>query len=230
MNRFLFICLALFIFHGENGLSAEATVCQDTLKNYQNLINGKIWSNRYKKFYGSSFLFEDYFLPGTVSINGKTYDNVSVKFDIYSDQVLIPINSAEIIQLNKEIVDSFSITYENHVYKFIRSGIDPMRSDEPAGYYNLLYSGKVSCFIKYKKYIRPGLEKGRDFEFVQSHQIYLKKDTVLYQISKLKEIFGALMVEESEFKKYFRDGKQKLSVDNPVSLIPLLKFYDSQVR
>jgi hypothetical protein len=230
MNRFLFIYLALFIFRGENGLSAATTVCQDTLKNYQNFINGKIWNNRYRTFHGSAFLFEDYFLPGTVSINGKTFDNVSVKYDLYSDEVLIPVNNDEIIQLNKEIVDSFSITYENRVYKFIRSGIDPLRSDEPAGYYNLLYSGKVSCFIKYKKSIRPGLEQGKDFEFVQSNQIFLKKDNVLYQISKMKEIFKTLMVEESEFKKDIRDQKQKLSVDNPGSLIPLLKFYDSQVR
>ena len=200
------------------------------MKTYQSFINGKVWNNRYRKFHGSAFLFEDYFLPGTVSVNGRTFKNLSIKYDIYSDEVLLPVSSDEIIQLNKEIVDSFSITYDNRTYKFIRLRFDTLKSDNPAGYYNLLYSGQVSCFIKYKKEILPGLDPGKDFEFVQSHQIYLKKDTVLYQVSKKKEIFQTLMVEESEFKKSISDRKQNLSVDNPGSLIPLLRFYDSQVR
>ena len=199
------------------------------MKNYQSFINGKIWNNRYRKFHGSAFLFEDYFLPGTVSVNGRTYKNLSIKYDIYSDEVLLPVSSDEIIQLNKEIVDSFSITYDNLTYKFIRLGFDTLKSDTPAGYFNLLYNGQVSCLIKYKKEILPG-DIERDFEFVQSHQIYLKKHTVLYQVSKKKEIFQTLMVEESEFKKSIRDRKQNLSVDNPGSLIPLLRFYDSQAR
>lgn len=200
------------------------------MKNYQSFINGKIWNNKYRKFHGSAFLFEDYFLPGTVSVNGRTFKNLSIKYDIYSDELLLPVSSDEIIQLNKEIVDSFSITYDNRIYKFIRLGFDTLKSDKPADYYNLLYNGQVSCFIKYKKEILPGHDPGRDFEFVQSHQIYLKKDSVLYQVSKKKEIFQTLMVDESEFKKSIRDQKQKLSVDNPGSLIPLLRFYDSQAR
>ena len=53
-----------------------------------------------------------------------------------------------IIQLNKEMVESFSMVFDNF-YNFKKIEADTLNS--LAGYVNVLYDGNISLYVKYKE-------------------------------------------------------------------------------
>jgi len=128
----------------------KACTDQDTLKDVQTLYNGVIWTNLYYRIKEDQFLFSKDLLPGSVSMNGKTFKNLLVRYDIYNDEIMIPTNRGLILQLNKEMVDSFSLNFNGIKYNFVNLRNDSTRLN---GYANLLYKGKTALFVKYRKEI-----------------------------------------------------------------------------
>jgi len=231
----LFTCVLLLTLT-VNNISAgkipdHSENTQDTLKELQSFLNGKVWVNMYRKFHGDAYLFANYFLPGTVSMNGKTYNKVTLRYDIYSDELQVPVNRDEILQLNKEMVDSFTISYDNEVYKFVN--ITDNKSDslsKSAGYFNSFYEGGASLLIKYKKEILPGIENNSDFEFSQTLQAYLMRDDLINPVSTKKELCSLLKLDESEVNRYLKSQKLRVRKNDPGTFIPVIRFYDTMSR
>jgi hypothetical protein len=200
---------------------------QDSLKNLQNLYTGKIWTNRYRNINENQFLFTNYFLPGTVSTKGKTYKNILLKYDIYLDEILIPLND-DIIQLNKESIDSFTIKYENKIYNFINISSDSILDlKEYKGYLNVAVKGELSLYIKFKKEILPSLKNNEDFEFVQSQKIYLAKRDNIFPITSKTDIVKVLNVDINQINNFVESNKLNISIKEPESFIQVIRSYNA---
>jgi hypothetical protein len=201
---------------------------QDTLKENQNLYTGKVWKNNFHRINGDQFLFTNYFLPGSVSTNGKTFKNLSIRYDIYSDEIMIPVDLEEIVQLNKEMIDSFSITFENKIYRFSKIAEDSLNSIKGLkGYLYVLYQGASALYIKYNKYILPNITDKSDGDFVQTHKIYLVKDKIVREIITKNDLYKALAEYKVQIKEYLKKSKIKVSKNRPESFVPVIRFYDS---
>lgn len=138
MNRknllylFLIAFLTGYCFSGSAAIGKSVAVNisqQDPLKENQILYNGKVWRNHFTSVKGDQFLFSKDYLPGSLTINGKTFTDIYLKYDIFKDEILTPVDAGGILQLNKEMVDSFSVLFQNKTYRFIK-----MKED---GYYTL---------------------------------------------------------------------------------------------
>jgi uncharacterized membrane protein len=197
---------------------------QDTLKKNQGFYTGKVWSNNYRRINGDQFLFCNYFLPGTVSTKGKTFKNLLIRYDIYSDEIMIPVNRDEILQLNKEMIDSFSINFENNVFKFtkIQEGLENLK-----GYFYVLYQKKSALYIKYKKEISPNITEKSDGDFIQTYKIYFVKDSIVYPLATKNDLNSALYPFRVQIENYLKNNKLKVSKKKPESFIPVIRFYDS---
>src|SRR5665647_118758 len=161
MNRNNFLYLFLFAVFSCSVLNAKPISCetqhfkssqQDPLKENQILYNGKVWRNLYYNVKGDQFLFSSEYLNGSLSINGKTYKNLSINYDIYNDEIITPTNHSSILQMNKEMVDSFTLVFGVKTYSFINITEDSLAGIK--GYVNVLYTGKSALYIKYKKEIQ----------------------------------------------------------------------------
>ena len=237
MNRTL-ILFFIFVNSLSSGLVASAALkvdtCisnlyeQDTLRKNQDLYNGRVWTNKQRRINGDQFLFANYFLPGTVSSNGKTYKNLTIRYDIFSDEISIPVNREEILQLNKEMVDSFTVSFENQAFKFIQIR-DTLSSVEGfKGYVNVLYHQKTSLFIKHIKLITPEISDKSDGDFLQTKRIFLVKDGIVSLIASVNDLYKALNTDKTQVKDFLKKNKLKISRDKPESFIPLLKYYDNK--
>jgi hypothetical protein len=201
---------------------------QDTLMEMQHLYNGKIWTNKFLRINGDQFLFANYFLPGTVSSKGHTFKNLLIKYNIFTDEIMIPADKDEIIQLNKEIIDSFTINFENDDYKFENLRTDTLSDNKGFnGYVNVLYRQKSDLFVKFKKEIRPGIKDNIDVEFVQTQKIYIVSDRIVSQISGKNDLSGIFIKNKEQIFKYIKDNRLKLTTKKPDSFIPVLSFIDS---
>jgi hypothetical protein len=201
---------------------------QDTLKNNQVLYSGKVWKNMYRRINGDQFLFTDYFLDGTVTANGRTYKNLKIKYDIYSDEILIPVDLEEIVQVNKEIIDSFSISYENRNYLFEKIVFDSLKhTNDFNGYFHVLYKDKSALYVKYSKQISPNITDKSDGDFIETKKVWLVKGNTVYPISSENDLLNALNIDKMTLKNCLRSNKLKYSKKKPESLIPIIRYYDS---
>jgi hypothetical protein len=200
----------------------DNSIHQDTLRENQILYNGRIWRNIYYMVDGDQFLFTDSFLNGDLTIRGKKFTGLTLKYDIFKDEVLIPLNSGRILQINKAMVDSFSFSWQNKKFNFIR-----IPADSALGYLNILYKGESALYVKYRKQIAKLAEGGKYDKFYQTSQTYLVKDGVIYPVSGKKDLVTALNTDKDLIKSFLRKNNLKIIKNSPDSFIPLIRYLDN---
>jgi len=232
MSRYISTILFLLFFLTGSGIYAikpgvEAGTDQDTLKDVQRLYNGVIWTNLYYRIKEDQFLFSKDLLPGSVSMNGKTFKNLLVRYDIYNDEIMIPTDRGLILQLNKEMVDSFSLNFNGRKYNFVNLRNDSTKLN---GYANLLYKGKTALFVKYRKEIELlAVDKKFDL-FYQTLRIYFLKDDVFYPITSIRDIYKVIGEDKDALKAYVKKSKLYLNKKEPQTFVLPVGYYDTMIQ
>jgi len=198
---------------------------QDTLKERQILYNGILWTNKYHKFDGNQYLFSDIFLPGSLSFNDHIFRNLELRYDILSDEIMTPKNVDVIVQLNKEMVDSFTLVFENKEYRFRNFSGDSLPGS--SGYFNVLYEGKSALYAKYKKSIATVIKDNSNGYFNQTMDMILVLDGEDYKINRLKDIMNLVPGVNGQIRNFIREKRLKVSIKHPDSFIPVIRYYDS---
>ena len=229
-NSFLFIfLLTIFtctVFYCNPGFGQPLPVQisqQDSLKEDQILYNGKLWYNLYHNIKGDQFLLSNHYLPGSLTINCKPYNNLGILYDIYNDEIITLTNLGSNLQLNKEMVDSFSLVYNLKAYRFKNTMDDSLPGIK--GYIYVLYKGKSALYVKYKKEIQ--LVENKYELFVQKYRIYFVKDGTVNQINSKNELLKVLYEDKAQIKDFIKKNKLKISKKEPESFIPIVRYYDS---
>ena len=174
------------------------------------------------------FLFSKKFLPGTVVMRGKTYTDVMILYDIFKDEILTPYKPVGILQLNKEMVDSFSFYFSNKRYCFVK--MQDSTNSDLNGYLNVLYSGKTTLFVKYSKKIEKLEAKGENNKFYQLIHIYLSKDGLFYPVTGKNDLIRIYDKDKKAIRDFIKKNRVRISKNDPESLIPVLRFTDSLNR
>jgi hypothetical protein len=234
MNKYRFPVLLFFTFLFCEGFSAvitdfsgllpEKAFAQDTTKENQILYNGKIWRNLYTQVRENQFLFTSDFLAGSVTIRGKVFDNVSLKYDIFKDELLTPADPGGILQINKERVDSFTLLFENKRYEFISL---PDSANGTHGYFNLIYKGQFEFYRKYIKKIDKLSVDGQSDRFYQLDRLYLLKDNELFPVTGKNDLQDIFKEKKALIKTYLKKSDLDVSVKEPESFIPLIRYIES---
>jgi hypothetical protein len=234
MNRRKLFYLFVFVFFAGPG-QISSLVCgesftnkriqQDPVREDQILYNGKVWRNQFTYVRGDQFLFSNEYLPGSVTMNGKTYKNVNINYDIFNDEVTIPKNNRAILQLNKEMVDSFSLIFELKAYHFKNTDEDSIPGIK--GFVNVLYEGKSALYVKYKKEIDLLAVDEKYDLFFQTHKIYFLKKGTVYQLSGKSDLLKALQEDKTQIKAFMKKNGIKVSKKIPESFVPVIRYYDS---
>lgn len=224
MNRLILLVIFIFTISLRSGL-CEVVHDQDTLRENQILYNGTVWINLFYRVRGEQFLFSKDLLPGSVTISGKTFKNIRLRYDIYNDEISTPTNNGFILQLNKEKVDSFTLDFQNKTFKFRNIQKDSITGFK--GFVHVLNSGNTALFVKYKKEIqRLAVENKYDL-FYQTHRIYLVKDNVVYLITSKRELLKYLADYKLEIRSFIKKNRLRFTKKDPESFVPVIQFYNS---
>ncbi len=200
-------------------------VPQDSVSERQILYNGRLWRNLYYQVKGDQFLFSNVFLPGTVSMNGRTFKNVEIRYDILNDELTIPATRISALQINKEMVDSFSMSFQGRQYRFDKFADDSLKGVK--GYLQILYKGKCALYIKYRKEIELlAVDKKYD-KFYQLEKIWFVRDGEVFPVSGKGDLMKVMDDQKIAVKDYVKKNKLKMSKSAPESFVPLVRYYDS---
>lgn len=232
MLRFTILFLFLLVFltginlfaYGRYGSPCLHEIHQqDTLFENQTLYNGRIWKNLYFLVQDNQFLFSKEFLPGNLTISGKHF-NVLLKYDIFKDEVLTPLDSGRILQLNKELIDSFSLSFQNKKYNFIKMKEDTLK--ESKSFFNVLYNGKTTLLLKSAKKIDKLSVEGKYDKFYHINSIYIVTGKKLYPVAGKGDLFKILQDDKIGMKNFMKTNKLRISEREPESFIPVIRFHD----
>jgi hypothetical protein len=200
----------------------------DTLPDNQFFFNGRVWRNYYSMVEEDQFLFSKKFLPGTVIMRGRTYSDVMILYDIFKDEILTPYKPVGILQLNKEMVDSFSFLFQNKRYGFVK--MQDSTNSALNGYLNVLYTGETTLYIKYSKKIEKLEAKGENNKFYQLILIYLLKDGLFYPVTGKNDLIKIYDKDKKAVRDFIKKNQLRISKYDPESFIPVLRFTDSLNR
>jgi uncharacterized protein YajQ (UPF0234 family) len=159
-----------------------------------------------------------------VTIEGKLFENIPLKYDIYNDEILTISDNGIILQLNKEMIDQFTMKYENQVLSFRNLVADTVSS--LSGYVNVLYDGGISLIIKYRKEILTLAVENKYDMFNQISRVFVEKDGEITKVDSKGELIKLLEDQKHLVRSYIRSNKIRVSRKYPESFKPVIQFYD----
>jgi hypothetical protein len=231
-KKYLYLFITLFIlWHGLNGSYVFGVVFSgnsfsgDTIRENQILYNGKVWRNLYTNVKEDQFLFAKIYLPGSVYMNGTSFKDLNINYDIYNDEITIPKDNGTIIQLNKEMVDSFTLQFNFKTYLFKNTDADSL--DGIKGFVNVLYEGKSALYVKYKKQIALLAVDEKYDLFFQIYKIYVVKEGKVHQLNGKGDLLKVFEKEKVNIKTFMKKNGIRVSKKSPESFVPVLRYYDS---
>lgn len=222
------ILIVLFCFYGIGLLANVNGTNPDSITENQILYNGRIWRNLHYLVRGDQFFLSREFLKGSVTISGKTFSGLLLKYDIYSDELLTPIDSGKILQLNKELIDSFSLTFQDRNYLFRKLQTDSL--NRISDYYNVLYTGKTSLVLRFNKKIDKLSVEGKYDEFYQTSRIFIIRNNKFYPVTNRSGLINVLKEHETLLKEFIKKNKLAISEKKPDTFIPVVRYYDSLIQ
>ncbi len=208
-----------------NSTYPETIIIQDTVRDDQVFNNGRIWKNIYFNADNDQFLFTGEFLTASITILGRTYRNTKIKYDICNDELITPSDIGSMIQLNKEMVDSFSFKYNNRDFLFVNLTVDSAARIK--GYFHQIYRGASSLYMKYYKELFHMSGENISEKFFEKSRLFCVINGRAYQISSKGDIYNAMGKLGQQVKDYASANRIKLQKDNPLSYIPVLIYFDS---
>lgn len=226
---FLFLCqfFSVTLFSGyaisSPGLPEPYIIDHDTIGK-QVLYNGRVWRNLYGRVLGDQYLFTKEFLTGDVTIEGKVFHDLKLKYDIFNDELISYTDKGIILQLNKERIDEFSLNFGNRNYQFRR--IDPDSVNNVSGFLELLYKGNTSLFVRHRKEILLLYVDNKFDSFSQTDKILLKKDGKFYMVRNRIDFMRLIKDHKKQVKSFIRTNKLKITKKDPWSFRPVVEYYD----
>ncbi len=230
----LFFILSSVFDFGYKGVSGNIFIStQDKSKNSilrQILYNGRVWQNQFNNTDGNQFFLSSDFLIGSVGIDGYKFDSVKIRYDIFNDELLIQKNDGIIIILNKEMINSFSLFYNDKIYHF--KNLDNAFMGNLNGCCQLLYDGDIKIYVKYLKELIPTTITYGMPKFSQINKIYLFKDGKIHRTDNRKDLLNLFAKGEEQvtIKKYIRSKQIIISRNDPESYSRVIEYYESEAK
>jgi hypothetical protein len=208
-------------------------VYNQRMDNSDEMINGREYFPYYYKSEINPLLFSGKKRSGSLLMNGEKYDNLSLDYDTYLDEVIYSdntkffYNKSLVIAVNSEQVDGFNLYFgdDSLTFKNLRSGFD-VNYNLPEGFYEVVYDGTSKYIIKHKSTISK--EK--------SMNVYLYSPTAYVMaggdFSKLRSKRGFIKlfgIRSEEIRKFIRSNDVQIRRGEKNKIASVLRYYDTLI-
>lgn len=189
----------------------------------QELFNGLQYYKKYVQYKGDPFYPEDKFYKGSVTLKGITYDHLQLKYDCYSQQLILGYTDFK-EQYNQLIINNIHIdSFSLGTYRFKNVAL----ADNHALICQFMEAGPVSCYIHWKREIHTTHDDLR-----YSHEytdpigaFYIGYKGEIHPVDNRKTII--MIFPESfqpEIKRYIWREHFRLSKAGPGEIMDLISF------
>ncbi len=194
---------------------------------FQELITGGQYEEASKEIEGNPFYYSRQFGDGSLTINGITYPQVPLMYDIYRDQVITfhPLYNQRIL-INPEKVDRFHLA-NGEDFKYF--GQNKSYLHHGNGLYQILKEGEIQVLVKRYKTTKDKGEFSKYSDvFLEKSDLFLLKENQFYQINKAKQAIVLLDVEKRPAKRYVKSKGFRFKSSPSDYLTALVEFAEQE--
>lgn len=227
----------IFVFVGNAYLTFAQLSGQDAFFNTLNLGGQsniiRTWDNRYQGIKGHPFVKNSWESARVVSVDGKVYSDVPLKYDVYSNLIVIKNSKGD--SLITEVFNFQEFTWKNTQVTFVKEPLLDAKNPKNYGklYEQLFKGNKITLLKNHRKILlqadyQGGYNANRRYdELVDEYDYFLKKNNTSIEKIKLNEksLLKALADKEKALKDFLK--KEKLNLKTEPGVIRLLQYYDS---
>jgi len=157
---------------------------------------------------------------GTVDYDNQLFTDLSLLYNINSDQLIADYATGGSAQLIKPLINFF--TLGNRKFVKLNDSLNRHR------FYEILFDGKIKVYSKHQKEFSEIVEDGkihRDFREKTFH--FLLKDKTFIEVNSKKTLLHILANHAPELKRFIREKKLKFkSADFDKSIVEVVAFYE----
>jgi len=198
--------------------------------NFYNAIGpqSRLYNGEKYDFYDPAIKGNPYFMlatdwnQGTIVYDGFTYKNVSIRYDLYKDLLVIPLYKSFLkMSLIGEKVASFDVF--GHHFIYIKTGA------VSAGFYDEMYGGKIQLLCKHDVSMQTehNFNGAIDSYFLPSTAYYIYKEGTYIAVNSKGSFLDALKDKKKGLQQYIRANKLKFSkTGKEQAMVALAAYYD----
>jgi hypothetical protein len=206
--------LLLFCFTTLLAPVLKAEKLTDTIARNSLLYNGTEYTKTGNFFNEHAFFQEDQFYPGTIYYTGNQYDNVELQYDCMDELVLVkdPFRARRIVLVTEKIK---AFTLGGHHF------IQPDGLKGKPTFYEILYQGKRSVLLQWKKVITR--DQSLQERYLLQKTLYLLDGTSLTKISKAADLTRLMGNKKKKLQQFYREKNLSFRTDPYNAAIQLVQ-------
>ena len=174
---------------------------------------------------GSPYFQSTKYSSGYVVYNNILYENIPLMYDLVKSKVVLnSYYKIFSIELNNEKITQFGILG----HTFIRISKDSSANGLiKTGFYDLLYTGKLSLLKKQNKNIQEEYNGSLIEKYIlDGTEFYIRKDAKFFSANTKKSVLKILADRKKDIKQYIRKNKLNIRKDKDQSLVKIVAYYD----
>jgi hypothetical protein len=188
------------------------------------LYNGSEYSRPPVSTKGFPFFEWDIAVEGSVFYDGVLYQRVNMQYDIAKDELAMDnFLHTNVMRLVSEKISWF--TLQQHRFVYFPPGKNTT-GQLAAGFYEQLFSGKITVLAKRQKIFRQSLNAEDNASAYNMYNYYfLKKDDQYYAVSDKHDVLAVLKDRKDLLEKYIRTNRLRVNKNFEESLVKIAAYY-----
>ncbi|MGY3213298.1 hypothetical protein [Mucilaginibacter sp. HD30] len=204
--------------------NAALQLYQNAMSGQLKLYNGPEYKYENPNIKGSPFFNEsNEWQKGTVGYDGAVYQNVSMRYDLFKDElVLLHYNGVFSFYLIKDKVNFFDFGQHYFTRVKVTGGI-------PAGYYEVLYNGSTTILAKHNVEHQPqvGTQSGNIYGvFKHAKRYFVAVNDQYESFKKPAALPGILKDKKEELRRFIKTNKIDIKNKPEESIAIIAAEYD----
>lgn len=176
-------------------INSAIKLYDQTLSENSNLYNGNEFLDPFDRqlLNGHAYFITDDWQEGFIYYDGQLYENVSLKYDIFRNKVIVEHpKSHQEIELISEKIKYFGLKDQFFV----------QLQSPTVGFYARIYDGGVKVYAMHYKTTQDNLTtKTKTIEFLTKQKLYVFKDGVYYLVNSKGSALAVFKDQKNELKK-----------------------------
>ena len=187
------------------------------------LYNGSEYIFNSHGITGHPFFESDHLINSKVEYDGTTYYDIPLAYDLVQDRVFTTDSSMNFnIQLFNERLSSFTMAGHHFVRILPDSGKSKISN---AGFYDLLYDGKIKVLAKRIKMAENGFKAEDPMRFVSYTAYFLWKNNDYLEVDSKKSLIKAFKDQKDLIKKYYRKNGLDYKKNPEQAIVSTTDYY-----
>ncbi len=212
-------------------LSNASQLYSKTLGKNNHLNNGREYNYHYIGVEGNPFFGGNEWNKGSVYYDNHLYEDINMKFDVHNNVLIIVYYDNKGFFVNLQLVTDKIERFSWPGHFFINIEADTLKNPGlSAGFYDLLYDGKIDVLANYTKTIQKNYNSTQYFQiFSKKEFFYIRNAENVFKVARKRSILKALPNKERELKAYIKKHKLKFKDENlrGIQIAGVAAYYDS---